>query len=180
MTVKATVEAALFVAGTNLTAEKIAKVLGFEDVTPVRDAAEELVAEYKGRDSGVEVYKLGKTYGMRIKPELEEHVTALIPETEMPKAMLRTLALIAYEQPIKQSYVVKIRGNRVYEYLKRLEDAGFIERKDEGHTRVISTTEKFRKYFKINDAKELVKMPVDDVTDVEQTKLADELKETQA
>ncbi|MBU0761805.1 MAG: SMC-Scp complex subunit ScpB [Candidatus Altiarchaeota archaeon] len=157
MSVKATVEAALFVSGTNLSVEKIAKVLGLEDLKSVKEAAEELVKEYRQRDGGVEVYKSGKTYGMRVKTELEDHVTALIPETEMPKAMLKTLALIAYEQPIKQSYVVKIRGNRVYEYFKRLEDSGFIERKDDGHTKIISTTDKFNKYFKINDAKELVK-----------------------
>jgi segregation and condensation protein B len=87
----------------------------------------------------------------------------------MPKAMLKVLALIAYEQPIKQSYIVKIRGNRVYEYLKRLEDMEFIERLEEGHTRIITTTEKFKRYFRINDAKELVKKPPEDVKEAVQT-----------
>ena len=154
---KAVVEAALFVSGTNLSAEKITKVACLEDVKIVREAADELVKEYKGREGGIEVFKTGKSYGMRIKPELEESVTSLIPEVEMPKAMLKTLALIAYEQPIKQSYVVKIRGNRMYEYLKRLEEMGFIKRAEEGHTKILSTTEKFKKYFKITDEKELVK-----------------------
>jgi segregation and condensation protein B len=81
----------------------------------------------------------------------------------MPKAMLKALALIAYEQPIKQSYVVKIRGNRVYDYMRKLEDLGLIERKAEGHTKILTTTAKFRQYFKINDEKELVKK-----TEVEQ------------
>lgn len=165
MSVKATVEAALFVAGTNLSPEKISKVLALEDIKLVKDSCEELVNEYKSRDGGIEIYKLGKTYGMRVKTEFEDNVTSLIPETEMPKAMLKTLALIAYEQPIKQSYIVKIRGNRIYEYLKRLEDAGFIERREEGHTKIISTTEKFKKYFKINDAKELVKKPAEETAE---------------
>jgi segregation and condensation protein B len=169
MSIKSTVEAALFVAGANLSVEKMAKVLNIDDVKSVKDAADELVKEYSSRDGGIEVYKQGKTYGMRVKNDLEDHVTALIPETEMPKAMLKVLALIAYEQPIKQSYIVKIRGNRVYEYLKRLEDMEFIERLEEGHTRIITTTEKFKRYFRINDAKELVKKPPEDVKEAVQT-----------
>lgn len=157
MSLKGLVEASLFVSGNNLSAEKIAKVVGEEDVKAVREAAEDLVKEYKLRDGGVEIFKSGRQYGMRVKTQYEDTVTSLIPETEMPKAMLRTLALIAYEQPIKQSYLVKIRGNRVYHYLKLLEEAGFVERKDEGHTKIVSTGPKFSKYFKINDAKELVK-----------------------
>lgn len=157
MSLKGLVEAALFVAQGNLSAEKIAKVIGHADVKEVRDVANNLIEEYGKREGGIEVFKTGKTYGMGIKSGLEDSVTQLIPETEMPKAMLKTLAMIAYEQPIKQSYIVKIRGNRVYHYMKRLEEEGFIQRTDVGHTKILSTTEKFTKYFKINDAKEIVK-----------------------
>jgi len=150
------VEAALFVASGNLTAEKLAKLCANLDVKAVRDAADELVTEYRNREGGIEVYKTGKSYGMRVKPAYEDNVTQLIPETDMPKAMLKTLAMIAYEQPIKQSYVVKLRGNRVYEYMKRLEALGFIERKPEGHTKILTTGPNFKKYFRINDEKELV------------------------
>ena len=156
MSLRGLVEAALFVAQGNLTTEKIASVIGAEDHKTVKEIADSLVAEYKGRDGGIEVFKSGKSYGMRIRAGLEDTVTPLIPETEMPKAMLRTLAMIAYEQPIKQSYIVKIRGNRTYEYLKRLEKDDFIERKEQGHTKIVSTTKKFNKYFRINDAKQLV------------------------
>jgi segregation and condensation protein B len=156
MNLKAFAEAALFVSGKSMSAREIARVFGIED-KPVKAALDELVKEYSGRDCGIEVFKTDGKYGMRVKPELEERVLHLVPETDMPKAMLKTLALIAYEQPVKQSYVVKLRGNRVYKYVKRLEELGFIERKPEGHTRLLTTTPKFNQYFKINDAKELVK-----------------------
>ncbi|MBD3389269.1 MAG: SMC-Scp complex subunit ScpB [Candidatus Altiarchaeales archaeon] len=160
MSKRGLIEAALFVSGSNLSAEKLAKVIGSLDVKAVKEEADRLVEEYKSRDGGVEVFKTGKSYGMRVKPEYEDSVTMLIPETDMPKAMLKTLAMIAYEQPIKQSYLVKLRGNRVYEYMKRLEALEFIDRKPEGHTKMITTTAKFNKYFRINDAKELVKREV--------------------
>jgi segregation and condensation protein B len=155
MSERGVVEAALFVASGNLTADKLAKICNLEPKR-VREIADDLVREYGQRDGGLEVFKAERAYGMRIKPEYEESVTQLIPETQMPKAMLKTLAMIAYEQPVKQSYIVKIRGNRVYEYMKRLQESGFIERKGEGHTMILSTTPKFRQYFRINDAKELI------------------------
>ncbi|MFH0862657.1 MAG: SMC-Scp complex subunit ScpB [Candidatus Altiarchaeota archaeon] len=156
MSDRGVVEAALFVAGGNITIERLAKLCNLEPKA-VKDIADGLVEEYSKRDGGLEVFKSGKaSYTMRVKPELEDNVTPLIPETDMPKAMLKTLAMIAYEQPIKQSYLVKIRGNRVYDYMQKLEQLEFIERKDVGHTKLISTTAKFNKYFRINDAKELV------------------------
>jgi segregation and condensation protein B len=179
MSERGVVEAALFVSGSNVTVERLAKICNL-DPGLAKEAADALVAEYKQRDGGVEIFKAGKSsYGMRIKPEYEDNVTPLIPETDMPKAMLKTLAMIAYEQPLKQSYLVKIRGNRVYDYMKRLEELEFIERKDEGHTKAITTTAKFNKYFRINDAKEIVKkteaelesMEAEPIEDVEQTKL---------
>lgn len=182
MSDKGVVEAALFVSGENVTAEKLAKICNL-DAAAVKETADALVAEYAGRDGGVEVFRSGKSYGMRVKPMYEDNVTPLIPETDMPKAMLKTLALIAYEQPIKQSYLVKIRGNRVYDYMQRLEQLEFIERKDVGHTKTITTTQKFNKYFRINDAKELVKKSETELEamapDPEQTKLDSEPKESQ-
>ena len=169
MSDKGVVEAALFVSGENVSAERLGKICNL-DPKLVKEFADGLVEEYSKRDGGIEVFKTGKAYGMRVKPEYEANVTPLIPETDMPKAMLKTLAMIAYEQPIKQSYLVKIRGNRIYDYMKKLEEMEFIERKEVGHTNIITTTSKFNKYFRINDAKELVKYPpVAD--DLEQTKL---------
>jgi segregation and condensation protein B len=177
MSGKGVVEAALFVAGENVTAERLAKICNL-DPAAAKESADALVAEYAAREGGIEVFRSGKSYGMRVKPQYEENVTPLIPETDMPKGMLKTLALIAYEQPIKQSFLVKIRGNRVYDYMQRLEQLEFIERKDVGHTKIITTTQKFNKYFRINDAKELVKKNEAELElmapDPEQTKLETE------
>jgi segregation and condensation protein B len=169
MSDRGVVEAALFVSGGNITAERLAKICNL-DLKRVREVADDLVREYTSRDGGVEVTKSGKAYGMRVNPAYEENVTPLIPETDMPKAMLKTLAMIAYEQPVKQSYIVKLRGNRVYDYMKRLQELEFIERKDDGHTKILSTTAKFNKYFRINDSKELVKNTAV-ADDADQTKL---------
>ncbi|MBN2517349.1 MAG: SMC-Scp complex subunit ScpB, partial [Candidatus Altiarchaeota archaeon] len=55
--------------------------------------------------------------------------------------------LIAYKQPISQSKVVEVIGNRAYEYIKELRKKEFITIRKKGRTKVISTTGRFRKYF---------------------------------
>lgn len=153
MSEKALIEAALFVAGGGVSIKELEKITGLE-VKAIRDIVEQLQEEYSRRDSGVAVEKTDDGFVMRVKPEYVEKINPLIEETDLPKSMLKTLALIAHEQPIKQTTVVKLRGNRVYHYIHRLEELGFIKSKPEGRTRMLSTTEKFKEYFRISDIKE--------------------------
>ena len=79
----------------------------------------------------------------------------LVPETDMPPAVLKTLALIAYSQPIKQSEIIKQRGNGAYKYIKKLKEAELIETHKSSRTKVITVTNKFKDYFQIQDMKEI-------------------------
>jgi len=173
---KALIEAALFVAGERISLAELGELCGCADLKEVKTAVEELMGEYKARGSGIEIFKSGSGYGMGLRRDLEEKVVHLIPETDMPKAMLKTLALIAYEQPIKQSYVVKVRGNRAYYYIKRLAELEFIEGRQQGHTKLLSTTGKFNKYFHINDAKEIIRKDVKEKTEALTRELSEEEK----
>ena len=173
---KALIEAALFVAGERISLAELAKLSGSLNPAEVKEAVEALISEYSSRGSGIEIFKQGAGYGMRVRQDVEEKVLYLIPETDMPKAMLKCLALIAYEQPIKQSYIVKVRGNRSYYYIKRLEGLEFVESKHVGHTKLLSTTSKFNKYFRINDSKELIRQDVKEKTEALTMQLALEEK----
>ena len=61
--------------------------------------------------------------------------------------MKRTLAIIIAKQPVKQSTVVKIQGNKAYDYLRALEKRGLIKTEKFGRTRIISLTKNFEEYF---------------------------------
>jgi len=52
-----------------------------------------------------------------------------------------------YHEPIKQSDIVKIIGNRTYEYTKELERRGFIKWEKQGRTKVLRLTPAFDEYF---------------------------------
>ena len=155
MSEKSLIEAALFVSSKGVSLKELAKVTGLED-SVVKDIVEQLQREYSQRDTGLLISKGEEGFLMRIKPELGEQVVHLVPEADLHKAVLKTLAFIAYEQPIKQSNLVKIRGNRVYNYIPRLVEMGFVEAKPEGRTKILSTTKKFHEYFKMDDVKKEV------------------------
>ena len=61
--------------------------------------------------------------------------------------MMRTLAIVAVKQPIKQSIIVKYQGNKAYGYVAALEEKGLIKTEKFGRTKLITTTPDFEKYF---------------------------------
>ena len=78
------------------------------------------------------------------------HITTkLLKDTELNKPTQETLALIAYKQPVMQSIIVKMRGNRAYEHIKDLEQLEFIMSEKSGRTRLLKATQKFYDYFDI-------------------------------
>jgi len=158
---KSVLEAALFVAGKSLSINELAKLCGLTEKEEVKKQLQELVEEYRQRNSGIEIYTDGKNYGMRVKVEIEDRVAYLIPQSDLGSGTLKTLAFIAYKQPLTQSALVKKRGNRCYYYIKKLLEQELIEAKKHGRTKLLKTTPKFNQYFRIKSVDELeVKEPL--------------------
>ena len=78
---------------------------------------------------------------------------------EIPKKLLKTLALIVYHQPIKQSELQNILGPKVYEHVKELHELGLIRTRREGKTKILTTTKRMPEYFGISttDKEEITK-----------------------
>ncbi len=145
MNVIRAVEAVLFSSPSAISVEEIAKIVKSDRKT-VEDAVKKLMNEYSSRDSSIEIVKVGKKVLMRVKPEYQRFVTRFV-KSDLDKATLRTLAVIAVNQPIELSKLVKIRGNRCYEHVKKLEDMGFVKSEKKGRTKILKTTEDFAVYF---------------------------------
>jgi segregation and condensation protein B len=75
---------------------------------------------------------------------------------EFSKAEQETLAIIAFKHPIKQSVIIKIRGNKAYDHIKKFMELGLIKKKKMGHTYDLSLTESFYDYFNVNNSNDLV------------------------
>jgi segregation and condensation protein B len=87
---------------------------------------------------------------MGVKPEYSHLINKLATgQSEFSKAEQETLAIIAYKQPIKQSVIIKIRGNKAYDHIKRFSELGLIKRKKTGHTNELSLEDDFYDYFNV-------------------------------
>ena len=76
-------------------------------------------------------------------------------ETELPKAVLETVAVIAWKAPVLQSEIIKIRNNKAYDHIKELVESGFIAKEKSSRSYKIKLTQKFFDYFDIDSVKKL-------------------------
>ena len=139
------VEAALFSAGKPLSIEEIATQTNLSP-DAVKEACKELAKEYDGRDSVLEVGKAGAKWAMQVRPQASEPATKFAPP-EIPSKLLKTLALIAYHQPMKQSELVDMIGTKVYDHVPELVERGLVKAREEGVTKILVTTALFPEYF---------------------------------
>ena len=116
------VEAAIFAADKPLTADDLqATVLDGFNVSKKRlsSTLERLIQDYAGR--GVTLSETASGYRFITKPELSDYLARLWPERSprYSRAVLETLALIAYRQPITRGEIEDIRGVSVSSQIMR-------------------------------------------------------------
>ncbi len=148
---KEIVEAILFTSPEPLPVRRIARMAGMRE-EDVERVLKELSEEYISRNSAIEVIDIGGKYLMRVRPEYHAYVRRFA-EKDMDKGTLRTLAVIAIWQPIMLSKLAKIRGNKCYEHVRRLEELGLIRAEKKGRTKLLRTTKKFAVYFGLKSNK---------------------------
>lgn len=144
-------EAIFFVSGRFLT---MADLIGLSDLNPIilRDLIERLKEKYEFDNSALRIVEKGEMWKMDVKPEYSDIVNRLATgSSEFTKAEQETLAIIAYKQPIKQSVIIKIRGNKGYDHISKFSDLGLIKKKKIGHTNELSLSEEFYDYFSVED-----------------------------
>jgi len=90
--------------------------------------------------------------------------------SEFTKAEKETLAIIAYKHPIKQSVVIKIRGNKAYDHIKKYVELGLVNKKKVGHTNELTLSEEFYDYFGVGTENEgeIKDIPKVDVEELEE------------
>ncbi len=139
------VEAVLFSAGSPLTVPDIEEATGISRDT-VRDAVKKLISMYRSRRTAVEIKKIGRSYAMQLKPDFKPYVVPVM-EDEIDRDILKTAALIAYYQPVRQSELKKKIGEKVYGHIDELKEKGLILLEKDGRTYSIRTSSKFQEYF---------------------------------
>ena len=140
-------EAALFMSPKAMTIDELKAVGNIETRMETKTLMRELMSYYGNKKSALEIVDLPVGYQMRVKDKYEEDVAHLATDSTFSKGVMKTLALIAYKQPIEQALVVKYRNNKAYDHLKILFENGFIKKEPKGRTYTLTTTTKFIEYF---------------------------------
>jgi segregation and condensation protein B len=156
-------EAIFFVSGRFLTMQDF---IALSDLNPIilRDLIEQLKDKYDKDDSALRIVEKGDMWKMDVKPEYSDLVNRLATgSSEFSKAEQETLAIIAYKQPIKQSVIIKIRGNKGYDHVKKFVDLGLLKKKKVGHTNELSLHDDFYDYFNVADSENPLKKDVMEV-----------------
>ncbi|GAA5188876.1 SMC-Scp complex subunit ScpB [Ferrimonas gelatinilytica] len=160
---KQLIEAALFVAEQPLSARQLKEtVLAEFQVSPARINAVLADLELDYRPRGIQLVKVAGGYRFQSHPDLSPQLSALWQERSprYSRALLETLALIAYRQPITRGEIERVRGVSVGANLIRtLTERGWVRivghKEVPGRPALYATTDEFLQYFCLDSLAEL-------------------------
>lgn len=146
---KRVLETALICASQPLTLREMRSLFADElGADTLRGLLDELSRDWDGK--GVELVALASGWRFQSRPELREYLDRLHPEKppRYSRAVLETLAIIAYRQPVTRGDIEDIRGVVVAsQIIKQLEDRGWIDaighRETPGRPALYATTKAF-------------------------------------
>ena len=151
------VEAALFISARWLSLQELVTLT---DINPIllRELLEKLQEKYNQDNSAIEILSQNDRWKMDVKSEYRGMINRLATGTaEFSRAEQETLAIIAYKQPVKQSIIIKIRGNKAYEHIKNFREIGLVRAKKTGHTYILTLSDEFYDYFNIGKKEKIDK-----------------------
>ncbi len=150
-------EAILFVSARFLDMKGL---VSLSDLNPskIRELIEKLKKRYGASDSVIQIVQKqgeeGEMWKMDILREYAYLVNRLASgSSEFSVAEKETLAIVAYKQPIKQSVIVKIRGNKAYDHVKKFAELGLVKKKKMGRTWELTLSDEFYDYFNVSEKK---------------------------
>jgi segregation and condensation protein B len=161
--VRNVIEAALLAAGKSLQPADLAAL--FEEIArppiaQIQAVLETLAAEYSSR--GIEIKETAAGFRIQVRPELANEISRLWPErpARYSRALLETLALIAYRQPITRAEIEAVRGVSVNpNILKTVIERNWVRvvghRDVPGRPELLGTTRDFLEYFGLRSLDEL-------------------------
>jgi segregation and condensation protein B len=157
------IEATLLAAGKPVTSEQLLELFDErERPTPelLQTALGLLAADYENR--GIELVEVASGWRIQVRPRTGEIVSRLWQErpSKYSRALLETLALVAYRQPITRSEIEEIRGVSISSTIMRtLQERNWIRtvghREVPGRPELLGTTREFLDYFGLKSLDQL-------------------------
>lgn len=183
--IKSILEAAMLAAGRTLNIDDMHKLFKWghrPDKKLLREALSLLVEDYA--DRAIEVKEVASGFRIQVRSEFAEYMDGLNEERSprYSRALLETLALIAYRQPITRGEIEDIRGVAVSSNIIRtLQEREWIRglghRDVPGRPEMFGTTRQFLDYFNLKKLDDLPSLS--ELTDIEGLKIQLDLPEVE-
>ncbi len=183
---KNSVEALIFASGEPLSTDKICEILECNQKEAV-DAIKELTAEYKKRNSSIQIIKLNDSWQMTTISDFAAEIRKMLEiqrNTPLSQAAFEVLAVVAYNQPVTKSFVEQVRGVDCSGVMSSLVEKNLIEERGRlelpGRPLIYGTTDRFLRCFSLETLADLPELPRDEeviqeVTDDTQEDIANNL-----
>lgn len=160
---KNVVEAALLAAARPVPVSELLQIFDEQSrpsAKQMRAILESLSADYEGR--GVAIRETANGFRFQVRSEFAQEVSRLWPDRprKYSRALLETIALIAYRQPITRAEIENVRGVAVNpEIVKTLMERNWVRvvghRDVPGHPELLGTTTEFLDYFSLKSIEDL-------------------------
>ena len=153
------IESLLFASDKPLGLADLKRLLGDRDGKKITAAVEALLERRKGM--GVEIAALSSGWHLRTNPENADWVSKLLVgrPVRLSRAMLETLAIVAYRQPVTRPEIDDIRGVDCGPVLKTLLDRSLVriigKKEEVGRPMLYGTSPEFLRVFNLRDLSEL-------------------------
>ena len=158
----ARLEAVLLMADEPLAARKLAEVAGLADAAEARAQIERLRALYDADGSAFQVEEIAGGYQLLSRPVFHPWLARLKRtghELKLSPAVLETLAVVAYRQPITRADMEKVRGVACGDSVRQLMEKGLVrvagKHDSLGRPQLYGTTKKFLQAFALNALEDL-------------------------
>jgi segregation and condensation protein B len=158
----AVAEAALLLADEPLPARRLAAVAGLAGAAEARQVVARLRDLYERDGSAFQIEELAGGYQLLTRPAFHPWLVRFrrtAPDPRLTPALLETLAVVAYRQPVVRADIDAVRGVSSAEMLRQLMERGLVRvaGRDEslGRPQLYATTKKFLQLFWLNSLDDL-------------------------
>lgn len=158
---KAVIEAVLFTMGDSVEIGRLAQVIETGE-KETREILDEMKEEYLSEGSGIAIMELENSVQLCTKPEMYEYLIKIAStprKLALTDALLETLSIVAYKQPVTRLEIERIRGVNCDHALNKLLEYDLVTelgRMDApGRPLLFGTTEQFLRCFGVKSLEEL-------------------------
>ena len=165
--IKNIVEALLLSSGEPLSADRIHKIINSKEIctkADILEAIDSLKIDYENKE--IEISRVASGYRIQAKSTINDFLNIIYAEKtpRYSRALMETLSIIAYKQPVTRGDIESIRGVSVSSSIMRtLTDRNWIKiigyRDVPGKPAMFSTTNEFLDYFSLEKLSELPDLP---------------------